>query len=114
MVTVTEGTLPRTTRLTDENNAPIDVLVTGGRGGLVVVPGVKSYHNVLPGDHLWASGAEQNLPVDIYIGRVEKVEASTDPKDAHRVKLYVRPHENVSSIRDVFIISPVAPVRERR
>jgi cell shape-determining protein MreC len=105
-VTVTEGSLPRTTQLTPENNTPIDdVLAVGDGGSMVVVPDVKAYYNVQPGDQLWASAEKEYLPVDIYIGRVEKVER--DAKDAHRVKVFVRPHDDVANVRDVFIISPL-------
>jgi len=110
----TEGPQPQTTQLTEKNNAPIDVLITGDGAGMVVVPGVKAYHNVLPGDYLWARATEQNIPMEIYVGQVVKVEPSPDMKDAHRVRVYVRPHEDLAAVRDVFIISPVAPLPEKR
>ncbi len=106
-VTVTEGSLPRTTQLTPENNTPIGVLAVGDGGSMVVAPDVKAYYNVLPGDQLWASAEKEFLPVDIYIGKVEKVEPDPDGKDAHRVKVLIRPHGDVANVRDVLIISPL-------
>jgi cell shape-determining protein MreC len=113
-ITVTHGSLPRTEPLTKENNARIDVLFHGDGAGMIVVPGVKAYHNVLPGDHLYASSAEQNIPIEIRVGEVVKVEPSPDAKDAHRVRLHVRPFADVAHARDVFIISPIWPAAERR
>lgn len=104
-VTVTEGSLPRTTQLTPENNTPIDVLAVGDGADMVLVPDVKAYYNVQPGDLLWASAEKEYLPVDIYIGKVEKVQLNE--KDSRRVTVYVRPHANVADVRDVFIISPL-------
>jgi len=110
-VTITDNGLPRTTQLTPENpgtNTPIDdVLAVGDGGSMVVVPDVKAYYNVQPGDQLWASAKDEYLPVDIYIGKVEKVEPDRDAKDAHRVKVFVRPFADVADVRDVFIVSPL-------
>lgn len=107
MVTVTEGDLPRQTLLTAANNDPIEVLVVGDGSGLVIAPDVKEYYKVQPGDLLMASAEAENLPVDIHIGRVVKVEI--DKKDPRRVKVYVRPHTDVANVRDVFIVSPMLP-----
>jgi cell shape-determining protein MreC len=105
-VTITEGGLPRMTQLTPENNTPIDdVLAVGDGADMVMVPDVKAYYNVLPGDLLWASAEKEYLPVDIYIGKVEKVELNE--KDSRRVTVYVRPYADVANVRDVFIISPL-------
>jgi cell shape-determining protein MreC len=104
-VTVTEGDLPRTTQLTPENNTPITVLAVGDGGSMVVAPDVKAYYNVLPGDQLWASAEKEFLPVDIYIGKVEKVRLNE--KDSRRVTVYIRPHADLADVRDVFIISPL-------
>jgi len=114
MITVTNGSMPQMTQLSSANNAAIDVLITGNGDGRVVVPGVKAYHNVLPGDYLYASTDEQNIPIEFYIGKVEKVEPSPDAKDAHRVRIVVRPHENIAGVRDVFIVSPISPLSENR
>jgi cell shape-determining protein MreC len=110
-VTVTEGSLPRTTQLTPENNAPIVVLAVGDGANMVVAPDVKAYYNVQPGDQLWASAEKEYLPVDIYIGKVEKVELNE--KDSRRVTVYVRPHDDVANVRDVFIISPLTTRAQR-
>jgi len=107
MVTVTEGDMPRQTLLTPANNKPIDVLVVGSGGSLVIAPDVKEYYKVRPGDLLMASAEAENLPVDIHVGRVVKVE--TDKKDPRRVKVYVKPYTDVANVRDVFIISPMLP-----
>ena len=105
-VTITEGGLPRTTQLTPENNTPIDdVLAVGDGANMVVVPDVKAYYKVEAGDLLWASAEKEYLPVDIYIGKVEKVELNE--KDSRRVTVYVRPYADVANVRDVFIISPL-------
>ena len=104
-VTVTEGSLPRTTQLEPKDNTPIDVLAVGDGADMVMAPDVKAYYNVLPGDQLWASAEKEFLPVDIYIGKVEKVELNA--KDSRRVTVYVRPHADVAAVRDVFIISPL-------
>lgn len=107
-ITVTEGSMPRTTRLTQANNARIEVSFQGDGEGMILVPGVKEYHTVLPGDRLYASTAEQNVPLEVLVGEVVKVEPSPDPKDAHRVRLHVRPYANLSRVREVFIISPIS------
>jgi len=110
MVTVTKGDLPSQTLLTTENpwdNEPIDVLVVGDGSGLVISLDVKEYHKVQPGDLLMASAEAENLPVDMHIGKVVKVER--DKKDSHRVKVYAKPHTDVANVRDVFIVSPRLP-----
>ena len=104
-VTITEGGLPRMTQLTPENNTPIMVLATGNGADMVMAPDVKAYYEVQPGDQLWASAEKEYLPVDIYIGKVEKVELNE--KDSRRVTVYIRPHADVANVRDVFIISPL-------
>jgi len=105
MVTVTEDGMPRQTLLDVSNNTPIKVLVTGGGSGLVIAPDVKEYHKVREGDLLLASAEAENLPVEIRVGTVVKVE--TDKKDPRRVKVYVKPHTDVANVRDVFIVSPI-------
>lgn len=110
-VTVTEGSLPSTTQLEPKNNTPIEVLAVGDGADMVVAPDVKAYHNVLPGDQLWASAEKEYLPVDIYIGKVEKVELNE--KDSRRVTVYVRPPADVADVRDVFIISPLTAQPQR-
>ena len=110
-VTVTEGSLPSTTQLEPKNNTPIEVLAVGDGADMVVAPDVKAYYNVLPGDQLWASAEKEYLPVDIYIGKVEKVELNE--KDSRRVTVYVRPPADVADVRDVFIISPLTAQPQR-
>jgi len=107
MITVTEGTLPRTTTLTPANNEPIDVIARGDGASRLTVEHVKEYHNVRPGDLLVTSAHEENLPVEIHIGKVVRVQR--DPKDPHRVRLTVEPHADLDGLRDVFILSPVSP-----
>ncbi len=94
-------------RLTEENNVRIPVWAGGGGSGWIVVPNVTAYHNVQPGDWLLTTGDDHMLPIQIAIGRVEKVEPN--PDDPQVVTLRVRPLEDLDALRDVYIIAP--PVR---
>jgi cell shape-determining protein MreC len=107
MITVTEGDLPSTTTLTPANNRPIDVIARGDGARRLIVEHVKGYHNVLPGDLLVTSTREEDLPVEIHIGKV--VEVRRDAKAPHRVTLSVEPHADLDGLRDVLILSPLSP-----
>ncbi|MGB2821267.1 MAG: rod shape-determining protein MreC [Phycisphaerae bacterium] len=107
MVTVKEGELPRTAPLTPESNYPIDVIAHGDGAGHLIVPDVEEQHKVQQGDLLVTSADHGDVPTEIHIGEV--VEVSSDPKDARRVTLTVKPHADLENIRDVYILSPVEP-----
>jgi cell shape-determining protein MreC len=112
MITVTAGDMPRTAPLTPANNEPIDVIARGDGARRLVVEDVKEYHNVQPGDLLVTATHEENLPTEIHVGKV--VEVTRDRKDPHRVRVFVQPHADLESAREVFILSPVAPPAEKR
>ena len=105
MVTVTEGSLPRRTTLTPENNEPIDVMAVGDGTRGLTVPNVKEYHGVLPGDLLLTAGRTASLPTEIHVGKVTKVQR--DPKGVGFVTLHVQPHADLENLRDVYILSPL-------
>lgn len=93
--------------LTEQNNRPIEpVHCRGdGKGGLIVQE-VMAHHNVLPGDRLMTSGDDDALPVDVFVGTVTEVRE--DLKHPGMVSLYVKPHADVESLRDVYIVLPLA------
>lgn len=107
-ITLTEGSLPRTTPLTPESNYPIDVLAVGDGVGRLIVKQVKAYHNVRKGDLLTTAREKEDLPMEIHVGKV--VEVRPDDQDARRVTLWIEPHADLENIRDVYIISlPAEP-----
>jgi len=106
MVTVTQGSQPRTTLLTPENNYPIEVIAKGDGGRHVLVEHVKEYHKVRRGDLLLTSTRAADMPAQIHVGKVVEVQRGRDPR---RVTLKVAPHADLANIRNVYIISPVRP-----
>jgi len=107
-ITVTGGELPRTAPLTAANNEPVDAIVRGTGTGRLVVRDVKEYHKIRPGDLLVASAAGGEMPTEVHIGKV--VEVRRDPEDARRVTVLAEPHAPLAGLRNVYILSPIAPV----
>jgi cell shape-determining protein MreC len=91
--------------LTPENNKEIEVIARGDGSSGMVVEYVKAYHNVLAGDLLVTSGEEAILPTEINVGVVTEVRP--DAKDPHRSTLVVRPHADLDSLREVFVVVPL-------
>jgi cell shape-determining protein MreC len=104
MVTVTEGDAA-VAPLTPENNKEIEVNARGDGSAGMIVEYVKAYHNVLAGDLLVTSGEEAFVPTEINVGVVTEVRP--DAKDPHRSTLRVRPHADLDSLREVFVIVPL-------
>jgi len=104
MVTVTEGAAAEVT-LTPENNRQIEVIARGDGADGLIVEHVKAYHNVRPGDLLVTSGDDRVLPTEINVGQVTEVRP--EAKEPHRVTLRVRPHADLGTLRDVFIVVPL-------
>jgi len=91
--------------LTAENNHLIPVWAQGdGKGGLVVRD-VSENHNVLPGDWLITPRDDRFLPAGVRIGEVTEV--TPDPRHVGVVTLRVRPHADLESLREVYVVVPL-------
>ncbi|MGC9455420.1 MAG: rod shape-determining protein MreC [Phycisphaerae bacterium] len=99
-------------QLNESNNEPIPVWVEGDGTELMAARNVTAYHNVKPGDWVMTTGDDHMLPISIPVGRVESVEP--DPEDPQVVTVRIRPFEDLSSLRDVYIIAPPPGMRGAR
>jgi cell shape-determining protein MreC len=102
---IREGSAAREV-LTERNSVPLDVQAVGDGADGLVVSHVPEIDNVLPGDLLVTAG-EGLLPVEMRIGRVREVQR--DPQHPHHVTLKVDPEADLSSLREVYIVLPIAP-----
>ena len=106
-ITVERGTARAVQMLSAANNHPIDKVEICGDGvGEILASGVKAYHNVQPGDWLVTSGSEAFLPAEIRIGSV--VEVSPAPQHPGFVTLRIKPHADLESLREVYLVYPLA------
>jgi len=97
-------------RLSEGNNSLIEVVARGDGTGLMVIKQVEEYHNVLPGDWLLSSGKEAFLPALVRIGKV--VEVTRPTKHPGFVTLKVKPHADLESLREVYIIYPLGKPKD--
>jgi len=104
-ITLTTGEA-KETLLTDQNNAPIDVVAAGDGRGRLIVKDVYAYDNVRVGDVLVTSGGEGLLPAEIHIGTVDEVSDDPERKGLF-VHLVVSPAADTMTLRDVYIVVPV-------
>lgn len=77
-----------------------------GNGRDIVLQSVPAEHGVEPGDVLISSESTQLLPFGLQIGAVTRTEP--DKTDAHFVTVYVKPSADFQSLRDVYIVVPLA------
>jgi cell shape-determining protein MreC len=91
--------------LNAKNNAPIPVKAYGDGVSSVLVPRVKAYHNVQPGDLLVTMPDDPMLQAELRIGVVEEVQPDKD--DPHFVTLKVRPSADLAALREVFLVVPL-------
>ncbi len=105
------GPRPRTykhsgrSRMWEKVGPPVAVLAKGN-GKEIVLAKVPRKHGVEPGD-LLASGSDSALlPFDVRIGAVTRTEP--DAGEAHFVTVYVKPLAKLSTLRDVYIVQPIA------
>ena len=103
-VTVDRGSRRAIEMLTDRNNAPIDVEIRGA-GADGIVASVYAYYNVKPGDWRVTSGREAFLPAEIRIGSV--VEVAKEAQHPGFVKLTIKPHADLDTLHDVYIVYPL-------
>lgn len=104
-ITVTKGA-NASERPLRSSDPPLDVWAQGNGRGVLIVRGVNAYDNVLPGDWLVTGGNDSALPGRIRIGKV--VEVQDDPQQRGLfVNLRVKPHADLQSLREVFIVLPI-------
>ena len=106
---IREGSAAREV-LTEHNSVPLDVQAVGDGSNGLVVSHVPEIDNVLPGDLLVTAG-EGLLPVEMGIGRVRQ--AQRDPQNPHHFTLKVAPEADLSNLREVYIVLPLAPPSAR-
>lgn len=75
-----------------------------GDGRQIVLAHVPEKHGVAPGDFLTTDVSEL-LPFGIPIGYVERTQRETG--DAHFVRVFVKPMDELDSLRRVYIIQPI-------
>ena len=97
--------------LTAENNVPIDVWVSGDGADGMIVRDVKKFDNVLPGDRLVTRDEDYYLPAQVAVGEVTEV--TENAASPGFVTLKVRPHSELASLRNVYIVAP-KPAEEGR
>ncbi len=85
---------------------PIPVLAQGD-GRRIVLRHVPAQHGIQPGDLLTtAASTELLLPFGLTIGRV--VGAEPDKQDAHAVTVLVEPLADLATLREVYVVMPLA------
>ena len=90
--------------LTPGNNRLIDVVAAGDGKKSLIVKDVADAHAVRPGDRLISRTAEYFLPAEISIGKI--VAVRPDPDHVGFCKLLVKPHAELSALREVYIVVP--------
>ncbi|MBN1555323.1 MAG: rod shape-determining protein MreC [Phycisphaerae bacterium] len=93
-------------QLSDANNAPIDVTAFGDGAAGLFVPEVRKVHNIRPGDVLQVRPDVGALPAPVLIGTVTDV--SDDADHVGMVRLTVRPAVDLPSLREVYVVVPLA------
>jgi hypothetical protein len=93
---------PRSLRPTDP---PVPVNLAGNLTGLISAE-VPAQHGIRPGDHVRTMGDDVRLPVGVFIGYVRAVTPS--PANPKHVRLEVAPASDLQSLRDVYIVVPMA------
>ncbi|HOD80532.1 MAG: rod shape-determining protein MreC [Planctomycetes bacterium ADurb.Bin126] len=94
-----------------ERQFPVLVQARGDGADGLVVENVSALHGVCAGDYLVSSGDDPFLPAEVRIGEV--VEVKADPKHQNFQTLYVKPHADLSSLREVYIVVPKAGLPRR-
>lgn len=106
-VRVTTDTGPRLTELTEaiaRRELVEHVRLRGDGAGGMVAENVKAYYGVRPGDWVQTRRDDAFLPAAVRIGEVTGVEP--DPDNALFVTLRVRPHADLDSLRQVYLVCP--------
>ena len=104
-ITVSDGGPVREEQLTPLHPKIIAEAHGDGDGG-VVISGVPSRHNILPGDLVATLSDDIATGAPIPLGVVERVEDDEDDESSMRVTLQVKPLANLAALREVYIIVP--------
>jgi cell shape-determining protein MreC len=88
--------------LSERNNAPVPVLASGDGAGGLRAQDVNAYENIQPGDWLVTADDDPYLRREIRVGVVEEV--SPQGNDRRFVQVRIRPFEDLSALRDVYVV----------
>lgn len=101
-----KGSPPQLLMLTDklarEELIAVDLRGDGSQG--LVAEDVKASHDIRPGDWVQTRRDDALLPAVVRIGQV--VEVTPRPDNSLFVTLRIRPHADLDSLREVYIVCP--------
>lgn len=94
-----------------ERGFPVQVRARGDGSDGLIAEEVSVLHGVRVGDYLVSGGDDPFLPAEVRIGEV--VEVVNTPMKQNFQTLRIKPHANLSSLREVYIVVPKAGLPRR-